>query len=480
MRLPRVSSAHGSLTVIELFVAPVAILTTFLVLYLTAGLVAATRNVGSLLGVGATGIELVNWLLVLMTVLALLSAGGLAVFGYRFVINRWFEDRSLAPFVLVPLIGIVVPFAYTITTTTSTALSWWPFVIVALSAHALAFRAIAVHSLCYGLRRYDVLVATFTAIPAVVALTVFVTETLLVEPGDEIAQLLVAAITGPGIALDRSVLVAAPLLTSVFYVIRWITTEDWSWTNSDWPTTWAVPVVASSPWSIPDWSPVNRFENDGRLRSWLTIDWSPPSLLAFDWSRPDVFERVHDRAVGGTSRKRAATPRSSSAAGWRGPPPVSSSLSKRSQKVGRSASGSHGASNASANGPSDAGPSASNGSAVVRVTEKSRRSDDGRVDGSEVETSPMGRNEVTERRVESSADRSSSTKQSSTDAPSSSARRSGNGSSGEGTGSDTRIFVDDFGRYTGDSSPVESCPGCDEVVPSKSDSLFCPSCGNEL
>ena len=480
MRLPRVNSAHGSLTVIELVVAPVAILTTFLVLYLAAGLVAATRNVGSLLGVGATGIELVIWLLVLMTVLALLSAGGLTVFGYRYVISRWFEDRSLTSFVLVPLIGVVVPFAYTVATTTSTVLSWWLFVIVALSTHALAFRAIAVHSLRYDIRRYDIFVATLTAIPAVVALTVFVTETLLVGPGDEIAQLLVSAITGPGITLERSVLVAVPLLTSVLYVIRWITAGDWSWTDFDWPFTWTVPVVASSSWSIPDWSPVNRFGSDGRLRSWLTIDWSPPSWLAFDWSRPDVFERVHDRTVGGASKKRAATPRSSSAAGWRGPPPVSSSLSKRSQKVGRSASGSNGASRSSSNGSSDAGTRASSGSSVVRVAEKSRRSDDGRADGSEVETSTMGRKEVTERRVESSADSSSSTKRSSTGAPSSSARRSGNGSSGEGTGSDTRIFVDDFGRYTSDGSPVESCPGCDEVVPSKSDCLFCPSCGHEL
>lgn len=81
---------------------------------------------------------------------------------------------------------------------------------------------------------------------------------------------------------------------------------------------------------------------------------------------------------------------------------------------------------------------------------------------------------ASERGVDSSAGRGTTGRD-----ESSSARDGDADAGGEETGSDTRIFVDDFDPADADDGPGD-CPDCGEAIPTDGSYTFCPFCGSEL
>lgn len=402
MRLPRVNSAHGTLAFIELAAVPVAILVTFLVLLLAAGVATVARSAGELLAIGGTAIEAIVGAVAVVTALVLLSAGGLAVVGYRDFVDRSFSTKKPILLLVVPAVGVVAPIAYGVVVLGT--ISFPLFAIAVISAHALAFRTISIDSLLRARRRIGVLVGVLTGAPAVAALTVFVTDHLLDLGGageNEIAELLIGAMSGVGVPRQRWVLVAVPLLVTTAYVVQWTRTD-------------------TGGWSTPGWVP-------SKLVGWIT---SPPTGWIPDWSLRSVIERDRERSA---KSSRGTAPSRPPRGGRRAPPPGSASRSGNKSSSGGSSAGRK-------SGSSAGGSSGSSG----------RRS--GSASGGA--------------------------------AASASSRAGASGSTGdaddEGSGSDTRIFTDDFGQYAGDGTPVERCPDCEEEIPSDGVYKFCPFCGHEL
>lgn len=233
---------HLALPVAELVALPASFVATAVVLFVGAIALHAVRFLGVLAGFASDVLEsvvgvslpvvtawnvLVHAAVVFATVLALLSFGPLVVDRYRRVFEE-FDDLQPETAVLVPLVG-TSPAVYDLLHTGSITLTWWAFAFVALWTHALAFRIIAIESLLDGDRRTSLLVGSVVAIPALVAEVLVVADRIgpsgvLTVPGHagvlDVTQATTDALTGAGVPLPRTLLVAFPLVVALGYGLR--------------------------------------------------------------------------------------------------------------------------------------------------------------------------------------------------------------------------------------------------------------------
>lgn len=235
MRFPnRPDSDHGTLLLLEVIAILVWAVATVVVLLLASGVLGALRFVADVAGASATVLD-VGWgVVTLVAALVIVSAGGLAVIGYRHAFAALLDDVRPLPIVIAPAIGIVVPVGYVAATSPELALPLWAFVIVASSAHALAFRVIAVESMLEDRELASVLIGVGTGIPAVTALVTVVADVPLV--GDGVAvQTLAETVAASGIPLEQSLLLAVPLLVAAGYGVRELH-DRWSESTTQRPS----------------------------------------------------------------------------------------------------------------------------------------------------------------------------------------------------------------------------------------------------
>lgn len=417
MRPPnRSGNDHVTLVLLELVAVPVALLVTFFALALAELVAAAVRaGIGAVTASG-TALEAGNAVIALGTLLALVTGGGLLVVGYRRYFELSFEEVNPIPVLLVPIVGIAVPVGYAVWDTSSLQLSWWLFLPVAVFAYALAYRTIAIDSRREDSGRTSVVVGSLTALPVVVALVDLASGML--DPELPVARSLDAAVSGTGIPMERSVVIAVPLLVTALYGVERI-------------------YDTQSRWDGPDWS------------------FSRPPLPTFD--RPSFDLPSWDRTEpSGRQSTGAGAPRASAESARSSDGSVASAAPSASTNRSRTAG--------------DVVPS-SPGSKPARRGRSSSTDDDSRPpDESATDATSGDDRSASDSREESSADDAASTETGGAAA----------GSSTDGTGSDTQIFVDDFDQYVPEETPVETCPDCDEEIPSDGVYNFCPFCGGEL
>ncbi|WP_435344635.1 zinc ribbon domain-containing protein [Haloarchaeobius sp. HRN-SO-5] len=233
---------HVLLPVAELVALPASIVATAVVLFAGAVALHLVRFVGALVLVGSGvshflfGVsfpvvtvwnDFVEWAVVLATLVALLSLGALVVVLYWRAFESWGTFRPEVA-VLVPVLGLV-PAVYGLLTTGTVSLPWWPFALTALWVHALAYRTLAVEGLLSVDRRVSMAVGSVVAIPAIGAEALFIGDTVaplgvLSVPGHtgthEVVQETVTAVSTAGIALDRPLLVVAPLTVTLVFGLR--------------------------------------------------------------------------------------------------------------------------------------------------------------------------------------------------------------------------------------------------------------------
>lgn len=419
--LNRSGTGHDTLVLMELAAVPVAVLVTVFTLAL-AELVAAVVGVtNDAVAAGDLVPTVGNAAVGFGTLLLLVSGGGFLVVGYRRCFESRFDDVDPLSVVLVPILGIVVPIGYAFVATDSLGLSSWLFLPVAVSAHALAYRTIAIDSFREDRGRTSFVVGALTALPAV-AVLVDVASGIL---GSErpIARTLDAVVASPDSPMVRAVLIAVPLLVTVCYGVGTLYRKQ-------------------SLWDGPEWS-------------------MPRPRLEWPASRPRPGRSI--------SRLRAS---------------IADRLSRdRTDPSGRQPAGAGTArasseSNRRARTPSDVVPSSPGSASAGRRTSNdsddsdySDDSDDAKSsDEATADSSPAGDRAAGDRREDAIA----------ADASPAAETGAAADSTADGGASDTRIFVDDFDQYVPDESPVERCPDCDQEIPSDGVYNFCPFCGGEL
>jgi hypothetical protein len=460
MRFPdRVNTDYLTLAALELAAVPLVVLVTVLVLFLGGGAMQLTQSLESSLGAGLTAVTL--QVLLVGTLVLLLAAGGGAVTGYRLFLDR--AEGGLDPMVLVavPLLGVVAPFAYALGTFGSLSLPNWLFVIAVASAHALAFRTIAMYSRQDDQQRIGLVVGSLAGLPVVLALVtavtteVFVTEDVLSASVNEAGGRLLDILTWTELPGHRPLLVGLPLLVTASYAGYRITTDE------------------------QEESPLKSFQTPqtpGRLFSITKVlrNLSRGSSSSSDsGSSGSSSERSRYRRKSESKGRRAS--RSDGSGGRRSD---DGSRPKRRRSPHRSSS------KASDSSSRRSSRSSSSGSSDHRSSRSTSKSDSGsnRRPSNRSASSSSARSGDTGNNSASSSN-SSSTGGSSTGNSSSTSSQSSKSSGGNGdasTGSDTRIFTDDFGEYGNGSDTVESCPACEKEIPSDGVYEFCPFCGQEL
>ena len=538
----RGSKVQATLVFFEIAVIPVAVLLTFFVLLGGAGTAAAVRTLGEVAGLGEGAVATLVDATVVVAAVVLVSLGALAVDGYRLYFDRNVRDPRPLPMVVVPLVGAIGAFVYGVTHFGVTEIPWWLFVVVAVSANAVAFRLITVYSFLYRSPRTGYLAGALAAVPAVVGLTRFADANLLEGASDEVSRSILAALATTPIPEQRWLLVVVPLLVAGVYGARQTLGDSGDSTldrtsGSDQPS-----VSTSLTTSIRDGVseripgvPPKSFGN--------TVSGVVPSV-----SRPRPMVRIRKL----TRRSTKASVGSVDAAGslgaataGRSAPPPQSGRAKRTSQVSASRSPSPASTieqsgesasdeanvrtdrsaasdvsrasdgwDRSKTGTPDSGgrtdhsrkSTSSSGSAVVSsdgsADDTSAESSTGQTTGSSTDSnadSTSGSNadttsgsnadstsaSTTESPSGSNAD---STGASTTESPSASTTESTSGSNQSSnagseaseSGSDTRIFTDDFGTYGVSASPVEVCPDCEKDIPSDGVYKFCPFCGSGL
>lgn len=433
MQFPkRPDSGHGILPVLEVIAVVVWILAAVLVLYLATGAYAVVRFVAETAGANEFALALGRDTVAVLAGLGLVSGGALAVIGYVHVFATKFERIRPLWFGVVPLVGIVAPVGYVLATTGEPSFPTWTFVIVAIAAHALAFRTIAVGSVLEGQERLGVLAGAVASVPAATAILTL-SSGLSVVGDRPVVHTIQGGISWTGIPLYRPLLVVVPLVIATAYTLVLIRTED----GSDAP--WAG-VVDRFGGTVPS-------VGIGRLRD--RSSGTEPSNRA-DSSSDDsstVVRRVFDSSSAGddrSARRQAVVPSSPSESGSTRRRPSSSSGGSSARKSDRSKSGSADSGGSSVRGAKTSGSASG--------SDSSARSNAGQSTTGRDESTSPARDEGTD----GAADAES-----------------------EGTGSDTRIFVDDFDPAEVDDGPGD-CPDCGEAIPTDGSYTFCPFCGSEL
>ncbi|WP_265108980.1 zinc ribbon domain-containing protein [Halosolutus halophilus] len=396
---------------------PIALLVTFFTLAL-AELVAVVLGVATdAVATGDTVLEVGHAVIGFGTLLVLVSGGGFLVAGYRYCFESWFDDVEPLPVVLVPVLGLAVPIGYAIWDTGSLQLSSWLFFPIAIAANALAFRTVAIDSLREDREDRERTSFVAASLTALPAVVVLVDFAIgMLGSERPVARTLDGVVVGTSAPMARAVVIAVPLLVTVLYGAGRLYSTQSRWDGPDW--------------SIP------------RLRN---------SLF-------DLVSRVRSNTSGrqlsgaGAGRVSSKSARSSDRSAASSAPSAPRSSASRSNVVVPSSPGSTPShrDGSSSDDSDDSKPSNGRASDTSKEDERSTSATD---------TSKGSDRSASEDRGDASAD---------------------DGSTTDGTGSDTRIFVDDFDQYGPDQTPVETCPECEEEIPSDGVYNFCPFCGGQL
>ncbi|WP_408956917.1 hypothetical protein [Natrinema sp. 74] len=435
MRLSsRAGTDHATLALIELVAVPVAALTTVLTLALADIGFVALRAAVAAAGGGHAVVDLGPAILAFGALLALATGAGLLVAGYRRYVATRFDDVSPLPLLLVPVIGVVAPIGYAVWNTGALWLPSWLLVPVAIAAHALAYRTIALDSLREDRGPASLVVGSLTALPAVVTLVDLANGAL--GPNRPIGRTLEGVVAGTGSPIVRTAVIAVPLLVATLYGIGSLS-------------------GVRSQWKVPDWS-IPR-----------------PRLSRFDhplWNRSEPS----GRQPAGTSAGRASSESDRSSSGSARPDRHRPSNAVVPSSPGtQAARGGHASPDDDSGSSTDTAASQSTGDRAADsadATERDDRPASEEPDHTGTDVPESGEND--------SADASEPAENAGEAADSSPDETAG--SSPDGTGSDTQIFVDDFDQYVADETPVDRCPDCDKEIPSDGVYNFCPFCGGEL
>lgn len=392
------------LVFLEVLAALAWLLAVGVAFLLGVGAHGAVQSAAELVGASDAALEIGRLTVAFATGLVVVSGGALAVAGYRRVLESRFEDVGSLSLTVAPIVGIVVPVAYVVATTEGLALPWWAFVLVAVAAHALAFRTITISSMQENRIESSMLVGAVATLPAIVAATTHAGDVPVVGEGP-FEQLLLAVVARAGVPLEPAALVAAPLLVAAAYTLLL-----------------AGPVAGAISSAGTD--------DDRPQASEPTNERGEPST---DGSGDVETRRATDRSP--TERPR---PR-------RRKPVVPSSPSDRGSRSRRTGDDS------SATESEDESPASDTGDEPA---------DDSSGDDEQEETTD-------ESEPESPAAVSPPEQPEEADTT-------------EKFASDTRIFAGGFGSHEGDADPAETCPDCDEEIPSDGAYTFCPLCGSEL
>ena len=490
----RGSKVQATLVFFEIAVIPVAVLLTFFVLLGGAGTAAAVRTLGEVAGLGEGAVATLVDATVVVAAVVLVSLGALAVDGYRLYFDRNVRNPQPLPMVVVPLFGAVGALAYGVTHFGVTEIPWWLFVVVAVSANAVAFRLITVYSFLYRSPRTGYLAGALAAVPAVVGLTRFADTNLLEGASDEVSRSILAALATTPIPEQRWLLVVVPLLVAGVYGARQTlgdsgdsTLDRTSGTNQPSVSTGLTTSIRDG---VSERIPGVHPTSIGNIVSGVV-----PSV-----SRPRPLVRIRKR----TRRSTKASVGSVDAAGslgaataGRSAPPPQSGREKPTSHVPASRSPSPASTiEQSGETASEAANERSDRSASSDVSRASDGWDrsktgapdsGGRTDRSRKSTSSSGSAVVSSdgsadgTSAESSASQTTGpSTDSKAESTSGSNPTSNAGPEASGSGSDTRIFTDDFGTYGVSTSPVEVCPDCEKDIPSDGVYKFCPFCGSGL
>jgi hypothetical protein len=455
MRLPdRVNTDYLTLAALELAAVPLAVLVTVVVLFLGGGAIQLTESLGSSLDAGT--LDLLVQLIALVTVLALFAGAAAGVTGYWRFFDR--SERGLDPRVLVaiPLVGVVAPFAYAAGSLGTLTLPDWLFVVAVVSAHALAYRTIAVYSFRDGDRRSGLAVSVAAGLPVTLALVTFVTQDVLDSGVDAAGQQLLGVLTWTDLPFHRPLLVGLPVVVTGAYLGYRLATDDDRTDSGDSVLSFQRPQTPGRLFSI-----TSILQNLSRSSS------SAENASGGSSGEQSRYRRKSD------SKGRPAASRSGSNSGDDGRRPKRrrsphrSDRSKAKRRSRRSSSsGSTGRSRSSgASGSSSSNQSTGGSGSGSSSSKRSGASTDNRS-----RSASSGNNSTSQSDESASANSADST----------GSEAAANGGTDASAGSDTRIFTDDFGDYGDGSDTVETCPACDEEIPSDGVYEFCPFCGQEL
>ena len=448
MRLPdRPNNDYLTLHAVELAAIPLSVLVTVVVLLVAGGAMTFMRSLGE--GTPASPLAPV-----VAGVAALLLAGtaGGVVLGY----HRFFEqtDKGLnVPFlVALPLVGLAAPVAWAIDSGT-VELPLSLFVLAVVSAHLLAFRTIAMSSHRDERRRAGFVAGIAAGIPILLALVTIITDWLPGGAASAAGREFVGVVRWTELPLHRPVLVGAPLLVTLLYAGYRVVSDD----DED-----------SIELSLPDTSRGSRLQSLPLLSSLsgLTGDSSSASDDAGSSSNGSRWQRKSE------SKSRSTASRSDGGKRKRSGP--GTSRPKRRPSPHRSGSKSSRSRSASSGGSSSGRSSASDSSGSSSSSSSSGNSNSSRSSGSTSSRSSSGSSSTG--RSDSTGSGSSSAQGASTSSGSAASSQQ----SGEETGSDTRIFTDDFGEYKSGAGTVDTCPDCNKEIPSDGVYEFCPFCGETL
>lgn len=459
MRLPdRVNTDYLTLAALELAAVPLVVLVTVFVLFLGGGAMQVTESLGGEFSVGTTIIDVLVQLIVLLTTLLLLAGGGAAVTGYRRFFDR--ADSGLDSLVLiaVPALGVLAPLLYAFLSFGTFIEPVWLFVIAVVSAHALAFRTIALYSEPVVHRRIGLLVGCAAALPVVLALVtylttdVFVTNDLLSSRISDAGEHLLDGLVWTALPdVRRSLLIGVPLLLTGAYVGYQSRMTD--------------------------------IQRGGSTQSIQLLN-SPGRLFSITKILQGITRRSSSSSNGASSsssEEQSRYQRKSNSKGRAASRPDGSGRERSDHDSARPKRrrSPHRSGDGSSSGSSRRSNSARSSSRDRSRSENQSESTGSRNPGDRPSNSRSG-NAGNKSEGKSATGGSSRSKSSS---ERSSAGRSTDGSSGEedaSTGSDTRIFTDDFGEYGGDSEADAACPSCDKEIPTDGVYEFCPFCGQDL
>lgn len=435
----RAIRAHLTLSFYEVAVVPLSFLAVFFALLLASGVLSVIGLVGDALAIGSTAQTVLQALVVVATVGCLSAFGGLVVRLYQREFDRSFGSLDPLRLCAIPLVVFVGALGYGVSSGGAITTPWWVAMIAIVSAHALVFRSIAVFSMLDHAKRTGSRVGTIAALPAVLALVTLITQQVLGTGMNAGGTLIVSTLDATAIPQVPATLLLAPIAVGSVYGLT--TREETVSTDVD---------RLSLPFGV-DRSLLDRLRPSG--------DSTPSSRAAGESS---VRNRAGEAPPPSSPHTSNTTGRSNGSTRDR---------SKRSVFRGGS-SGTDSTEDSSA--PDNAADSAGSTSSGADDTAQTA--------GSASAASTSAPSESDRADDESSPDTTNPEEQ---EQEATSEANTGSGPATNGSGTETRIFTDDFGEYAGatggnpaDDTDPETCPECATDLPA--DSVYCPNCGREV